>query len=174
MDIIDIIKTRRSVRDFIDREIPESAVAVLAEALRWAPSAGNLQSRKFYFVFNHAVRNQLAGTGYRENFVSFIAQAPLVIVACADHNIASLYGERGLHLYCLQDSAASIQNLLLAAHALGLGACWVGAFKEDKVRAVLSLPSNLRPVAMVPVGYPARTPGVTERVSTQDAVAMIV
>jgi nitroreductase len=173
MNILDVIKHRRSVRDFTDRKIPESAIDVLVEALRWAPSAGNLQSRKFYFVFNEDIRNKLAQTGFKQDFVSFIARAPLVIVACADLRITSRYGDRGAHLYCIQDTAASVQNLLLAAHELGLGTCWVGAFKEEKVREVLDLPDNLRPVVLVPVGYPARTPKAPDRVPRTDAVKFV-
>lgn len=173
MSILDIIKTRRSVRDFTNEEIPGSAIETLVDALRWAPSAGNLQSRKFYFVFNEDVRNRLAQAGLKQDFVSFIARAPLVIVACADHQIASRYGERGVRLYCIQDTAASVQNLLLAAHELGLGACWVGAFKETKVREILDLSDNLVPVAIVPVGYPARIPKAPDRVSRQGAVEVI-
>ena len=173
MNILEIIKTRRSVRDFTDQKIPERMIYVLGEALRWAPSAGNLQSRKFYFVSNQAIRNDLAQAGLRHDFVSFIARAPLVVVACADHNSASRYGERGTHLYCIQDTAASVQNLLLAAHDLGLGTCWVGAFHEDKVRKILGLPDNLRPVVIVPVGYPAHTPIPPERISAEEAVEMM-
>ena len=173
MSILDIIKNRRSVRNFTNEEIPGSVVEALIDALRWVPSAGNLQSRKFYFVFNEDVRKKLAQTGLKQDFVSFIAHAPLVIVACADHQIASRYGERGIHLYCIQDTAASVQNLLLAAHELGLGACLVGAFKEEKVREILNLPDNLIPVAIVPVGYPACIPKAPDRVSRQSAVEMI-
>ncbi len=173
MSILDTIKNRRSVRDFTNEEISGSAIEALVDALRWAPSAGNLQSRKFYFLFNEDVRNKLAQTGLKQDFVSFIAHAPLVVVACADRQIASRYGERGIHLYCIQDTAASIQNLLLAAHELGIGACWVGAFKEEKVREILNLPDNLIPVAIVPVGYPARIPKAPDRVSRQGAVEMI-
>lgn len=174
MSILDIIKNRRSVREFTDQPIPESAVNALIDALRWAPSAGNLQSRKFYFVFNEAVRSRLARSGFRQDFVSFIARAPLVIVACADLAISSRYGERGAHLYSIQDTAASVQNLLLAAHELHLGACWVGAFKEDTVREILDLPDNLRPVAIVPVGYPARTPKAPDRISRTETVKMVL
>jgi nitroreductase len=173
MSILDIIKDRRSVRNFTNEEIPGSAIEALVDALRWAPSAGNLQSRKFYFVFNEEVKNKLAQTGLKQDFVSFIARAPLVIVACADRQVASRYGERGIHLYCIQDTSASVQNLLLAAHELGLGTCWVGAFKEEKVREILNLPDNLIPVAIVPVGYPAQIPKTPDRVSRQGAVEMI-
>jgi len=72
MNILYIIKNRRSVREFKDLDIPKSAIDVLIGALRWAPSAGNLQSRKFYFVFKEAVRNKLAQSGLRHDYVSFI------------------------------------------------------------------------------------------------------
>ncbi len=173
MNIHDVIKNRRSVREFVDREIPGEAVDLLVEALRWAPSAGNLQSRKFYFVFNEDLRNRLVQAGFKHDFVSFIARAPLVIVACADHHIASQYGERGKNLYCIQDTAASIQNMLLAAQALGLGTCWVGAFREDRVSEILGLPDNLRPVALIPVGYPGKIPNVPERRPKSDAVEIL-
>jgi nitroreductase len=173
MNILDIIKNRRSVRDFTDQQIPEGVIDVLIETLRWAPSAGNLQSRKFYFVFNDEIRNKLAQTGLKQDFVSFIARAPLVVVACADLRISSHYGERGKHLYCIQDTAASVQNLLLAAHDFGLGTCWVGAFNDEKVREILNLPDNLMPVALVPVGYPARTSKAPARVSKVEAVELV-
>jgi nitroreductase len=173
MSILDIIKSRRSVRDFTGQKIPESAITVLIEALRWAPSAGNLQSRKFYFVFKEEIRIKLAQAGFRENLVSFIVRAPLVVVACADHRIASHYGDRGRNLYCIQDSAASVQNLLLAAHDLGLGTCWTGAFKEEKVKEILNLPAHLRPVVIVPVGYPANTPQTPPRISVTEVAEMI-
>jgi nitroreductase len=173
MNILDIIKTRRSVREFKDQDIPEKAIDVLIEALRWAPSAGNLQSRKFYFVFNEAIRNKLAQTGLRHDFVSFIARAPLVVVKCADLRIASRYGERGTDLYCIQDTAASVQNLLLASHDLGLGTCWVGAFKEETVKEILDLPDYLRPVVLVPVGYPAKTPKAPDRLPKADCVKVL-
>jgi nitroreductase len=173
MNLLDIIKNMRSVREFKDLEIPEKAIDVLIEALRWAPSAGNLQSRKFYFVFNEAVRNKLAQAGLRHDFVSFISRAPLVVVACADLRIASRYGERGAGLYCIQDTAASVQNLLLAAHDLGLGTCWVGAFKEETVKEILDIPDYLRPVVLVPVGYPAKTPKAPDRLPKTDCVKIL-
>jgi nitroreductase len=173
MNILDIIKNRRSVREFKDQEIPESAIDALVEALRWAPSAGNLQSRKFYFVLNEELRNKLAQAGLRQDFVSFIVRAPLVIVACADLRIASRYGDRGKDLYCIQDTAASVQNLLLAAHDLGLGTCWVGAFNENRVKEILDMPDYLRPVVIVPVGYPAKTPKAPERLLKSDCVKIL-
>ena len=173
MNILDIIKNRRSVREFKDQAIPESAIDALIEALRWAPSAGNLQSRQFCFVFNEALRNKLAQTGLRHDYVSFIARAPLVVVGCADLRIATRYKERGTDLYCIQDTAASVQNLMLAAQDQGLGTCWVGAFKEEEVKKILEMPDYLRPVVLVPVGYPAKTPKAPSRLPKTDCVTIL-
>jgi nitroreductase len=173
MDILDIIKNRRSVRSFSDREIPKSAIDDLIESVRWAPSAGNLQSRKFYFVFNEELRRKLAQAEFRAGLAGFIAHAPLVVVTCVDYHRIAPYRERGRGLYCIQDAAASIQNLMLAAHSLGLGTCWVGAFREDHVKDVLDLPDHLRPVALIPVGYPARMPKAPERIPKTDAVTIV-
>lgn len=101
---------------------------------------------------------------------SFIAEAPLTVVACVDHRVAYRYGERGINLYCIQDVAASIQNMLLTAYEMGLGSCWVGAFREDEVKESLRLSGNLRAVAIIPIGYPSRIPKPPPRVSMDEAV----
>lgn len=168
MKILEAIKERRSVREFQRKEILPEALEVLMEALIWAPSAGNLQSRRFYFVFNQEIKERLARAALHQ---SFIAQAPLAVVACADHDrVVRRYGERGVMLYCLMDVAASVQNLLLAAHELGLATVWVGAFHEEEVRRVLGLPPHLCPVTIVPVGYPAERPAPPQRVSKEEAI----
>lgn len=170
MSVLDTIKNRRSIRDFKDRAVPDEAIDALVEAIRWAPSAGNLQSRKFYFVFNQDVKRGLAKAALGQNF---IARAPMVVVACTDNRIASRYGERGVDLYSIQDTATSVENLMLTAHELGLGSVWVGAFNESEVFEVLDLPHNLRPVVIIPVGYPERTPKAPPRIAKEDAVAFV-
>ncbi len=167
MDILEIIKNRRSVRSFQKKEIPEEVVEKLIEALIWAPSAGNLQSRKFYFIFDQKIKEGLLKTALRQGF---IAQAPLVIVGCADEKIASRYGERGQNLFSICDVSASIQNLMLLAYSEGLGTCWVGAFDEKEVSKVLNLPGNLRPIIILPVGYPSEKPKAPSRVSKEEAI----
>lgn len=170
MDVLKIIRKRRSIREFEDRAVPEEAMDDLVEALRWAPSAGNLQSRFFYFVLNEMLRQELAEAAYAQDF---IAQAPLVVVACADRRIAHAYGRRGTDLYMIQDASASLQNLLLVAHARGLGAAWVGSFDEDRVRSLLDVPDDLRPIAIVPVGWPAETPSPRPRVPRDHVVKIV-
>lgn len=170
MAILDIITNRRSVRDFTDKTIPGEVINALINALRWAPSAGNLQSRKFYFIFNPDIRKELARAALNQ---SFIAKAPLAVVACLDKNISKRYGDRGVNLYAIEDVAASVMSMMLAAHELGLGTVWVGAFDEFEVFGILGLPHNLRPIALIPVGYPAKVPRPTPRISREEAVAFV-
>jgi len=170
MDLEKCIRGRRSVRGFRKTEIPPALLDPLVDALRWAPSAGNLQSRRFYFVFDQKLRRELARAAERQTFV---ARAPLVVVACADHRIAREYEERGVELYCHMDVAASLQNLMLVAHAHGLATCWVGALDEDKVRELLRLPKHLRPVSLVPVGYPSEHPTPPRRQRRQDVAVFL-
>lgn len=155
-DLLEAIKGRRSIRTFGSGEVSEEQLATLIEAARWAPSAGNIQPWEFITVRNPETKAQLAQAAGDQGFV---AEASVVVVVCADLERAAMsYGERGLHLYCLQDTAAATQNLLLAAHSLGLGACWVGAFREEEARRVLKLHDRYRPVALIPLGPPAKQP----------------
>ena len=170
MDILSTIKDRRSVRDFHKKAIPGHVVDKLIEALIWAPSAGNLQARKFYFVKNDGVKKRIADSALKQRF---IAEAPLVVVGCTDRRISSKYGERGVHLYSIQDVSASLMGMMLCAHEYGLGSTWVGAFKEDEISRILKMPAHLRPVAVVPVGYPSRIPSPPPRVSKKEAVEVI-
>ncbi|MCR4391985.1 MAG: nitroreductase family protein [Candidatus Acetothermia bacterium] len=150
MDVTEAIKRRRSVRKYTGDPVTEDDVRTVLTAAIWAPSAGNAQPWRFIVVRDRALREGLVGAAHGQRF---LAEAPLVIVVCADLLRAQrAYGERGVTLYCLQDTAAAIQNMLLAATSLGLGSCWVGAFDEAKASELLGLPSGLRPVALIPLG----------------------
>lgn len=170
MDILKAVKERRSIRNFQKKMIPDNLIGKLMEALIWAPSAGNLQARKFYFVRKDTVKQRIAAAALNQNF---IAEAPLVIVGCTDSRIYQKYGERGVHLYSIQDVAVSIMGMMLVAHEHGLGSVWVGAFREDDVGRILGTPKHLRPVVIVPVGYPAKIPHAPPRVSKKEAVEVI-
>ncbi len=153
MDLWEAIKERHSIRRYVEgRDVPAETVERLLQAAIAAPSAGNCQPWHFVVVRDPKTKRGLAEAAYGQQFV---AQAPVVIVVCADPaRSASRYGRRGSELYCLQDTAAATENILLGVTALGLGACWVGAFDEGAAAAALNLPSHLRPVAIIPVGHP--------------------
>ncbi|CAG1022575.1 3-hydroxypropanoate dehydrogenase [Methylococcales bacterium] len=167
MEILKAIKERRSVRSFQKKEIPGEIVDKLTDALIWAPSAGNLQARKFFVIKDTKLKKGIVSAALNQDF---IADAPLVIVGCTDNTISRRYGDRGVYLYSIQDVAASIMGMMLVAHENGLGTVWVGAFDEEEIFNLLNLPENLRPVAIVPVGYPIRIPTPPPRVSRDEAV----
>ena len=167
MEILEAIRERRSIRNFQKKDIPQKIVDKLIDALIWAPSAGNLQARKFFFVKDAKLREDIAAAALNQDC---IAEAPLVIVGCTDSRISNKYGERGEYLYSIQDVAAGIMGMMLVAHENGLGTVWVGAIREEELFGLLNLPQNLRPVAIVPVGYPVKIPSPPPRVSRQEAV----
>jgi len=167
MDFWQAIEERHSVRDFeAGRDVtPEMVRRILGTAIR-APSAGNCQPWHFVVVRSARTKDQLAEAAYGQWFV---AEAPVVVVVCADPaRSAWRYGSRGTQLYCLQDTAAATEHILLAVTALGLGACWVGAFDERAASQALGLPTDLRPVAIVPIGHPAGRPHRTSRRSLEE------
>ncbi len=161
MDVLEAIKTRRSVRSFTSQPVSDEEVEKLLDAATWAPSAGNIQPWEFIVVRDSEVKQGLCKAALDQKFIE---QAPVVIVVCADPaKSAPRYGSRGINLYCLQDTAAATQNLLLTAHATGLAACWVGAFQEAQAKKVLNLPTQVRPVAIIPVGHSTRIPTTRPR-----------
>jgi nitroreductase len=148
-----LFERRFSCRSFADTPLDRDALLPLLEAARWAPSGGNQQPWRFVVVSGPEPRRQLAGAAFNQDF---LAQAPVVIVVCAvPEESARIYGQRGRDLYCLQDTAAAAENLLLAAAGSGLGGCWVGAFDELRVARVLGLVTGWRPVALLALGYSA-------------------
>jgi nitroreductase len=167
MDILKAVKERRSIRDFKKKEIPQDIIDKLIDALIWAPSAGNLQARKFYFIRDESIKKKIAAAALKQQF---IAEAPLVVVGCTDSRITYKYGERGVNLYSIQDVACSLMGMMLVAYDNGLGSVWVGAFHEDVLSDILKLPRHLRPVAIVSIGYPSKIPAPPPRVSREEAV----
>jgi len=170
MEVFEAILKRRSIRDFEKKEIPKEKIEKLKKALIWAPSAGNLQARKFYFVSNEETKKKLAIAALNQNF---IAKVPLVIVGCCDLEKISWYGERGKNLYTICDVSAAIENLMLVATSEGLGTCWVGAFDENEVSKILNLPKNERPIVIVPVGFLKKIPSPPERESEENLIKEI-
>lgn len=170
MDVKEAIVKRRSIRRFLDKEIPQEAVDALIEAVRWAPSAGNLQAGRFFFVYDREAKEMLAVAALGQ---MFIASAPIVVVACEDQERIRHYGKRGKELYAIQDVAVAVENLMFQGCELGLGSVWVGAFDERQVAHILDLPDHLRPAAIIPVGYPAHQPKPSQRLEMDEVVEII-
>ena len=148
MDVYTAIATRKSVRAFQDREVPEELLLRLLEAARLAPSACNFQEWRFVVVRNSETRKRLAMAANRQMFIS---EAPVLIVCCAEtdgHVMAC-----GQQCYPI-DVAIAIDHLTLCAAAEGLGTCWIGAFEKAKVKEILDIPKKIRVVELLPLGYP--------------------
>jgi nitroreductase len=161
LDVLEAIKSRRSIRAYTGEKVSDEKVRTLMDAARWAPSAGNIQPWEFVVVSDPVTKRKLSAAALDQ---TFIEEAPVVMVVCANEDRSSWrYGRRGVNLYCLQDTAAAVQNMLLAACALGLGACWIGAFRDEEVERILKAPEAVRPVAIVPVGHPAEKPSAPQK-----------
>lgn len=155
MDLMDCLRERRSIRLYTLEPVGREHIAALLEAAESAPSAGNLRARKYVVVTRSHLRDLLSKAALGQRHV---ASAPLLIVVCADPmRSARRYGDRG-HLYAILDAASATMCILLAAHNMGLGACWNGAFYEEMVRNILDLPEQILPVAIVSIGWPSERP----------------
>lgn len=168
MDVFECVTTRRSVRKYLDTPVEWDKVGTVLEAGRAAPSAGNLQNWRFVVVLDKDKRHQIADAALQQ---SWMKNAPLHIIVCSEPKKAEqFYGLRGERLYSVQNCAAAIQNMLLTAHSLGLGSCWVGAFDEEMLKRVLNIPEEVRPQAIITLGYSAEKAKAPVRYRIEDVV----
>lgn len=161
MEFFDVIKARKSVRKFKKQPVAPELITRLLQAVRSAPTAGNLQAYQVYLAEKPEQIRALAKAAYDQECVS---GAAAVLVFCADGERSRVkYKERGLTLYCLQDTTIAATFGHLAAAALGLGSVLVGAFKENEVSQLIAAPPTQRPLLLLPIGFPDEIPVATER-----------
>lgn len=164
METIKAIYERRSIRKFKNIAIEGEVLNVLLNVAQMAPSAGNVQGRDFIIVSDLRIKEQLANAAFGQEFIK---QAPIIIVFIANiERSSNKYGERG-ELYAIQDATVSVMNLMLAAHDLGLGTCWIGAFDENYVKNILRIPLRAKPIAIIPIGYPDEVPIAPQRMDLE-------
>jgi len=149
MDVYNAIRTRKSVRSFLDRPVEQEKLQRVLDAARMAPSARNRQEWRFVVVTEQETRRRLADAASGQ---AFVAEAPVVLVGCAETDQHQM---RCGHKCFPIDVAIAMDHLSLAAVAEGLGTCWIGAFSAEEVRSVLGIPSEIEVVELMPVGYPA-------------------
>lgn len=167
MEFEKVVKNRHSIRAFQPKKIEEEKIKKILELTNLAPSAGNLQAYEVFLVKDSKKKEFLANAALGQDF---IAEAPIVFVFCANPaRSAWKYGSRGRDLYSIQDATIACTFAMLAATSLGLGCCWVGAFNEEEVKRVLGI-KDLKPVAILPIGYPAEKPYITGRRDLKDLV----
>ncbi len=152
--LFEVIKGRRSVRSYEDREVPVEMLEKLLDAGRWAPTPGNVQSWRFIVVRETRQLERLKALS-----PGFPREAKAAIVVCSDRGDMEL-GESSGHGETLaaEEGAMAAQNMLLMAHALGLGSCPVASFSEVGVRELLELPDHIRPIILIALGFPAEHP----------------
>jgi nitroreductase len=148
VDVYEAIRTRKSVRSYQNRPVEPEKLRRVMEAARLAPSARNDQEWRFVVVTDRAKRERLAGEASGQGF---IAEAPVVIAACAETDHRTMpCGQKAYPI----DVAIAIDHLTLAAVAEGLGTCWIGAFDPEVVRRILGIPPSVAVVELLPLGYP--------------------
>ncbi len=152
---LEILKSRRSIRKFTDANVDWKLIYSVIEAGFAAPAAGDIKNLKIIVVRKSEIKEEIARICYQQYW---IAEAPYVLIILRDDiDVVELYGDSG-KLFSIQNVAAAIENMLLAAHALNLGTCWVGAYNEEALKELLSVPKTLFVDAVIPIGYPAEFP----------------
>jgi nitroreductase len=153
VDVMTAIRTRRSVRRFSREQVSDSLLRSIFEAARWAPSAHNKQP--WYFIVS-SVQEKKEKIAQASTWAKFLPDAPVMIIVCTrlDYKWKST-PPKMIEWFSLQSTAAAIQNLLLAAHSLGLATCWIGDINSGLLAELFTIPRSYEPVAIIALGYPA-------------------
>lgn len=166
MEVYEAIRTRKSVRAYLDKQIPDNVLHRVLEAARLAPSASNRQEWRFVVVRNAETKRSLAAIADGQDF---IADAAAILVRCGiDDGKIMRCGQRA----CPIDVAIAIDHITLAACAEGLGTCWIGHFDEEPVKVLLGMPSNVRVIELLPIGYPLDASPKNKTRLTLDEIVM--
>ena len=148
MNVLDVLKKRRSIRKYSAKLVEDEKLREVLEAARLGPSANNQQPCYFIVITQPEVRESLRSAYNRDWFV----QAPVIIVGCA--NPKEAWRRSDGEEYWKVDLAIAMQNIILSATELGLGTCWIATLDEKAVKKALNIPKEIRVVAMTPLGYP--------------------
>lgn len=143
MDIMEVIKTRRSIRVYKDKPIPKEALEKLVDAARFAPTARNVQPWEFIAITQPEILKKIADLAENGRFVS--SAKACIAIFCSDTK------------YYLEDGCAATENILLAATALGIGSCWVAGDKKpycSQINSLLNVPPEFKLVSLIALGYP--------------------
>jgi nitroreductase len=155
---LDIIRTRRSIRKFIDKPVSDEDIESILRAAMASPSAGNLQPWQFLVIKDREILDKVPDI---HQYAKMASESPVAIVVCCDTSKKVREG------FWIQDCSASSQNILLAAHALGLGAVWCGIYPNEErtkdFQKLLEMPEDVYPVNIIPIGYPAEEKEPSDR-----------
>jgi len=160
MALIDVVLSRRSIRRYEEREVPEEVLEKILEAGRQAPSASNKQPWHFIVVADEGIKERLS----QGRWNSFIRDSAFTVVGCGYAGDA--YGRR----WSTVDTTIALQNMVIAAWSLGVGSCWIGDFKEGEVKKLLNIPGSWKVIALISFGYPAEQPGSKQKKPIEEIV----
>ncbi len=159
MNLLELIKGRRSVRSFTDEPVPDETLKLLVEAACWAPTGSNMQAWEFVVI-----RDKEKIRKMKSFSPGLFVAPPALIVICADRDRAfQKGGEMGRDIVSLFDVAMAAQNILLLAHSMGLGTCVLRSFDQKAFQIFLELPENVVPELLITVGIPKATPPAPPR-----------
>ncbi len=158
MDALSCLRTRRSIRRYTEEPVTDEELRTLLDAAFCAPSACNFRPCDFVVVRSQQTREALADASV---YAKMLPNAPLLLVVCGDTQ------KQALRELLVNDVSAAVENILLAAHAIGLGAVWLGVHIGegwyDALRSELNLPEHVLPLAGIAIGHPAETRTIPER-----------
>lgn len=153
MDVFEAINTRKSIRAYGPKPVPNELLLKIAGAAQLAPSAGNIQPWHFIFVTDKDKRKKLSEGRY----AGFLVESPVVVVGCSD--------QKASPRWYMVDVTIALEHIALAAASEGLGTCWVGSFEEEKVKQLLKIPEEYRVVALLAMGYPREKLDLTRKLA---------
>ena len=165
-DLMDIIKGRRSIRKYQDKEVEESSLNQILESVQWSPSWANTQCWEVIVVKDPATKEQLQGTLVKNPATKAMVQAPIVFVLCGKLQSSGYYNGQVTTKFgdwFMFDLGLATQNMCLTAYDLGLGTVIVGLFDHNKVKEILGVPDDYEVVTMIPLGHPAKEPEAPRR-----------
>ncbi len=160
MSLVDVILTRRSIRTYEKKKVPEEIMNMILEAGRQAPSAGNAQPWHFIVLTDDEIKEKLS----HRRWSGFIRDSAFTVVGCG--YIGGSYGRK----WSTVDTTIALENMVIAAWSLGIGSCWVGDFEEEEVKNLLNIPDDWKVIALISFGYPAEQPGSRSRKPVAEVV----
>ncbi len=166
-DLMEVIKERRSIRDYEEKDIPVELVNRVLDAVRWTPSWVNTQCWEVIVVKDKIIKEKLQATISKGNRAAkSIVAAPVVLAICGRLEKSGYYKDKVSTKFgdwYMFDLGLATQNLCLMAHYLGLGTVIVGLFDHDRAKQILNVPEGYELVVLIPMGYPAKTPSAPKR-----------
>jgi nitroreductase len=169
MDILELIKKRRSVRDYFEKNVENEKLFKILEAGRWSPSSGNVQNWRFIVINDYKIKSQISEACLSQYWIT---AAPIIIVVLSDDSkLRMLFGQRGEMAYSIQNCSIAMHNMMLEAESIGLSSSWIGAYDEDKILRIVKIDDpNIVVRGIFAIGYAKNVPSAPARLELDKIV----